>query len=643
MQRHFFMKHTKFILTVFSTFLMAYALFSFGVYYFVILGLQERLLSQRKHDILQVADKLSAAVTDSSFLMADSLERLYSDPLEERFKVKRISVLDDKGRILARTQENSGCLEQSPDAAQLLKSGQSGFYVVEGERQLPIHLLRTFSFRSRVAGGVETVFDVEDIRSHVRSVLYSLLGLLAGVFLAGFLAYLYSALKTRSAFNELKRALLILEGGRFAFELRGDWRGEFLEFFSHFNRALESLKEREEKREALFERTKQIASLPRQSDLFEALTEALKTEASVDQLIVMLIKDNTLVVSHVSGYEESLVLRNEVYRTQEDVFMEIMDYGKPLALEDALEIRQNVRYRAVLKASGLTVLFPMTLGNEIFGLIHASRSREKGPYKAAEMDAGAMLSGGAAIGLMRLTGGLEGRFSAKEIAKAEVREFKGGSGIEVRALFLMGGGWVEFFELAGDKKEDQQILCFHGTDPEIRDQIRNRVTGMLDVVRKFRATLGNLSYFALSVLRTMPVSEERERYIKQFMENPFTPEGLTALFKGLLAGKDPKVGIEILKLNIKKKSYLSTFRDLRPFLIPEGIQAAMTESKGPFKPGDTLVAAPENLLSVRDFEVLRTEKAGDKLIAFLQPKFDSLKARAEDDAQPIPAVIIVKY
>jgi hypothetical protein len=243
---------------------------------------------------------------------------------------------------------------------------------------------------------------------------------------------------------------------------------------------------------------------------------------------------------------------------------------------------------------------------------------------------------------MRLTEGAETRPAAREITKPEVREFAGPGHLDVRAVTLTGAGWVECFELTGEKKEDMQILCIHGANQELRAQVRDRVTGMLDIIRKFRTTLGNLSYFALSMLLKMPVSGEREQFVKQFMETPFTPEGLHTLFSGLLSVKDLQVEIEIIKIDVKKKSYLVKCRALKPFLIPEGIQASVAQSKGPFKAGDCLIAAPENLLSVQEFETVKTEKAQDKLTALLQTKFDALKARAEEGKKPCPAVIIIR-
>ena len=638
------MKNTKFIITTLIGFLAAWAVFSFIVYYFAVLRLQENLLSQKKQEILEVLDKIGAGVSDSSFLEPDSLISLFSESLEGRFKIRRIALLDDKARILACTQAGAAeGVAQSPDAAQLLKTGQSGFYFVESEKPLDLHLLRAFTFHDRIAGGVETVFDIGDVRGLVRGSAIPLLLLLLGLFLLLCVLFLLRTLKTLSAFNEMKRALLLLESGHFGFEIRGEWRGGLKEVFFRFSHAVENLKEREIKREALFERAKHIAAAPRQNDLFDMLTESLKTECGAEQILIMLVKDETLIVNHVAGYDESLVLKNEIYRTQEDVFTEIMDYGKPLVLDDAQEIRQNARYKALLKVSGLTALFPVTLGNEIFGIIHLSRSREKGPYKAVEMDAGVVLSGGAAIGLMHLSEGVEARPRAVEIIKPELREYKDVGRIEVRAVSLTGGHWVEFFELAGEKKEDTQIMCIHGADPALRLQIRERAAGMLDVIRKFRSMLGNLSFFALSMLLKMPVSTEREQYVKQFMENPFTPEGLSALFKGLLIAKDLRIGIEVIKVDAKKKSYLSMLQGLKLFLIPDGIQASAADPKGRFKPGDCLVAAPENLLSVIDFETLKNEKAQEKMLTLLQSKYESLKMRAEENAPPCPAVIVARY
>jgi hypothetical protein len=166
---------------------------------------------------------------------------------------------------------------------------------------------------------------------------------------------------------------------------------------------------------------------------------------------------------------------------------------------------------------------------------------------------------------------------------------------------------------------------------------------MLDLIRKFRATLGNLSFFALSMIVKMPASAEREQFMKQFMENPFTPEGLAALFSGVLTGRDLKVGIEIIKIDLKRKSYLSMLQGLKLFLIPNGIQGSAGNPKGRFRPGDCIVAAPENLLMAADFEALKNETAQEKIIGLLQPKAESLRAPAEEKALPCPAVIVIKY
>jgi len=639
------MRNFKTILLTLFVYLILCSASLFAAYYFGVLGLQERLLSQKKQEIMGVLNHVSDKTADSLLFHEsgpDSLIKLFSNRFEGRFRVRRIEVLDDKGRMLATTQDELiASVMQSADASQLLKNGLSGFYFVEGEKLLQLHLLKSFSFKDRIIGGVETVFDISDIEGMVKRIAILVFIIIITLFLIGFLFHIYRVLKFRSVINEVKRSLALIENGQFGDNSSTEWNKEYTDLFEKLGHAMGSLKERQEKREILFERAKQIASCLIPGELFEKLSEAFKTDVGMDQLIIMLVKDDTLVVNHTSGYDEALVLKNEIYKTQEDVFTEIMDYGKPLLIEDEHEVRQNTRYRAVIKASGVIALFPITLGNEIFGIVHVSRAKEKGQYKAAEMDAGSLLAGGAAIGLSRITDGIDTRAVAKEIAKPEVREIKGPGSIDIRAVSLTGNGWVEFFELTGDKKEDIQIICIHGSNPDVRNQVRDRVIGMLDIIRKFKTTLGNLSYFALSMLLKMPVSTEREQIVKQFMENPFTPEGLYLLFNTLLNSKELKIKIEIVKIDLKKKSYLAQLNLLRPYLIPDGIQASLSESKGPFEREDYLVVAPENLLSVRDFENIKNEKVPDKLIALLQPKFEALKARAEEDALPCPAVVII--
>lgn len=640
------MKKSRFVILSALVFVFCYFALSFVLYRFVLLRLQEGLLFQKKQDILESVSFLPSSVADSILARSggpDSLNAVYSNVLQTRFKIRRVIVLDNQCRILSCIpSETSTGINQSPDAIRLLKNGQAGFYFIPYEKPFSLHFLQPFYQGSHVTGGLEVVFDVQETSQIVSDLAFPLFGIMASVFLLAYGLFLFRSLRLQTVLLEIRRAFHLIENGHFGFEPREDWKGEIASVFNDMKRALEHLKEREDRRNALFEKAKHIAASPRFNDLFERVADSFKTEAGIEQLIILLIKDDSLIVSHTTGYDESLILKNEIYRIQEDVFTELLDYGKPLVLEDFLEIRQNARYRAILKTSGHTVLFPITLGNEIFGIVHASRSKEKGPYKAVELDTGSVLSGGVAIGLSRLSETADGRLQSRERTKPELRTLQALPSVEVQSIGFAGSSWAECFELVGDKREDAQILCVYGLDEYFHQTVRERVAGMLEIIRKFRSTLGNLSFFALSMLLKMPVSGERERLAKQFIDNPFTPEGLCALFKDVLSSKEHNAYVEIVKIDLRKKSFQSALQDLKLYCVPDKGPVEIAGIKGPLRSGDILVAAPDHLLSVTDFEAFRSETSQDRLSAFLQNRFESLKTRTKSGVRLCPMVLIFR-
>ncbi|MFH0920796.1 MAG: GAF domain-containing protein [Fibrobacterota bacterium] len=550
--------------------------------------------------------------------------------------LQNIRLLDDKGRVRFSTDpEQRNNAEQNPEAMALLRDGRTGFYPGAGAEEGDLLLLTGFVFSGKTAGGVAFAFDGRDIAETVQVAQFRLRLSLAALFLLAVLAVFFFTERAVAINRELQRGLYLLGSGNFAFQVKGTQLGEAGANFTRFNEAVASLKGREERKNTLLERAKLLGVDMRFDTLFENLMKGAREELSADSMLLLVIKDESLVVGAVWGYDETLVFKEEVYRIQEDTFTEVLEYGRPIFLEDASEIRNNARYGNVLRHSGEVVLFPITLGNEIYGLLHVARASEKGPFKASEVDAGIILCGGAAVAMTHLVERGEVLLSVPGVGSAPITGEYRGEGLVVKTLALPdAAGWTDFFTLENEKRTECLLVAAGGAETASRSRARDRISGMVDAAGRLKSQMGSLSYFALSVLLKMPASAMREKMVAQFKASPFTAEGLRALLRGPSPTAVSSPALEVIRFDAAKRTASVAIERLDLFTVRTGVVTPFTAPKVSFAPGDSLFAVPKGLFTAATLTPMASESDPSRALLLLYDRCQEL--RKEGKAVDLP-------
>jgi hypothetical protein len=592
------------------------------------LGLQERLLRDRESALCAQVTVWKAGVKKETFSDTSWVRPLYASLSQVCPALRHITLLDDKGRIQFSTdpERNSGA-EQSPVALDLLRNGKTGFYPGNDPDAGGLYLLAAYADKGKSAGGASFAFDCRDIKEALQDLLFRLRLALAGIFLFCVIVVFLITERAAGLNREMQRGLYLLGSGNFAFQVKSTQLGEAGEVFARFNEAVAMLKLREERKNTLLEKAKLLGVDMRFDTLFDNLMKGIREELSADNMLLLVIKDETLVVGAMAGYDEKTVFKEEVYRIQEDVFTEVLEYGKPIFLEDASEIRNNVRYGAVLRQSGEVALFPVTLGNEIYGILHVARAREKGPFKTSEVDAGIILCGGAAVAMTHLA---ERGEVAHTVPGADTRrplagEFRGAS-LVIKTLALPdAAGWADFFLIANEKKSENLLVSASGADTVVRSRVRDRLAGMIDVAGRLKQQTGGLSYFALSVLMKMPSSPMRDKLTDQFKQSPFTAEGLRSLLRAGSPVTGAGTAVEVVRFDTQKQTVNTAVDRVELFLVRAGAVLSLTAHKAAFTPGDILLAAPRGLFTAGELASLTGETDPGRQLLLMNDRYLEIK------------------
>jgi len=624
------MERRKIIVRHSLLFVCAYAALALLLYSLVNGELRNFLIKQRQRELLAYLEPARAKVAHTDFETPDKIIALFVDHLGDRFAYRRMSVLDAKGRILASTLTNLiGQAEKGPEVDHYMVAGQSGFFVDAEEKEV-LNLLYVFTFDNRITGAILTAFPVYDIEDAVEQAVIKALLSAFGVLFVIFALYALRAIRGSELHAELTRAFDTLSRGNFSFAPQVKIKGSAKGVFAAFMEMVSHLRKRDDLKMSLFEKVKNIAVSRSFNTMFERLAESFKSETSADKLSVMLIKDESLVVSYVVGFSENLVFVGESYRIHEDVFTEAIEFGRPLLLEDESEIRVNARYKALLREPGRDALFPITVGNEVYGLIHVSRLHSKGPFQDIEVDAGALLAGGAGVAMLHLTENadrkaLTGSDLPVTEESAESRPsftvLSGAETIKV-ACAHMGPGWSEFFELPGTKGNDTLIATVTATDAILRNPVHARVTGMLAMAARLKAQTGKLAFFSLSMLMKQPPSEQRDSLLKLFTESPFSAAGVRSLLIEGLKEYEGRIRIEVVRLDSKKQIFEAATEETELLLLCDGRFETPGKARCEWKKG-LLLGLPSGAFNPLELSPILNETEPTRVLHLLLSREES--------------------
>jgi hypothetical protein len=637
------LKKVPLIYKVMLLFLALFMMFFVVIQGFVSRKIMTDLLYERQKTILYSLVGWEKSVQAGDFADPVKIISTLESSGKIPFPFKNIVVLDDKGRIQAGTDEAAiGGAEQNNRALRLLKTGNKGFFITRERGALTFSLLFSFRAKDKIIGGVKFSFLVEDIEKKVRSHRNKILLTAFFIFLAGFLLCLFPMKDLQLTLGELNRGLRFISDGNYRISIKGQQKGKTKELMDQFNRVTHTLKARDARRITLMEKLKGIAVSMQFNTLLDKIIQVVQQEMNTEKAIIMVIKDETLVISSIAGYPENLVSRDETYRINEDVFIELIEYGLPIILDDLSEIHSNIRYASVLKHSTPVALFPITQGNEIYGVLHVAGHQGNAGFKASEIEVGQLIAHGAAIAMTHLIQAGEKKESGLGDIEGPLRIFSTLKPIEIGACAHRINKGIEFFEFYSEKRESIMILCV-ATDKMLKlPAIVERVNGMLSLLYRFRSKMNSLVFFALAILQKMSPSEKRDNYINRFKENPFSPWNLKGLLTDVLVAMDRTITVEVLKIDLKKNNYAYAGEKLQLFHIPKGAPVAIGKETGKFQGGDILIACHRESFSEADLTFIQPEAPIEDMLNALKDNYQKRKDDIPESQEALPVFIVSK-
>ncbi|OGS36571.1 MAG: hypothetical protein A2293_10730 [Elusimicrobia bacterium RIFOXYB2_FULL_49_7] len=584
-------------------------------HFFIEKGVRSVLLSERENHILDKLAPFRDLVKESGGVHPESLLVRGEFSGLNTLGLKRVTVLDRKGRVLSCTDEGyENGVDPDETTLEKLKKQSAGFFSEEkGRFHYRVYFLPVLS-----SGGVKFLFsisDLDDVLSLLRLQLIIVLFLLSGLTV---LFLLLPLLRKMSLIQALLRGFSFISSGNYRFELTARRAAPVLE---RFNEMVGTLKKREEQRGQLIEKLKSVGGSGNFTDLFNRILDTVRIDLGAEQIMIMVVRDDLLQVTACRGFDERVVFKEETYPASEDVFAEVTDYGKPILLNDAKEIRRNARYASLVAVSGPVALFPITQGNEIYGIIHAGKGRGQSPFSSGEIETGEAIACGAAVAMTHL--GEEGRTMAapeKSVPTPEASIFSLSPlpSISVQGCITAPASF-QVLSFARRKEDCITLLFVQGT--ALSDNwAAGLLRGMEHLADKLRHRITNLTYFALSVLNKMPDSPLKEKYEEKFKSNPLSYDEICENAESLLLKEKKALGLETLLLDVKKGYCESRFNRLSGFLQHEDGSFLPLTGRLPFRPGDLLLVAEKHFWDTPRFSGLNR---GEESTVILKKLADS--------------------
>ena len=516
--------------------------------------------------------------------------------------------MDHNGLIIVSSDRKTvDGFDPNPEVSSILAGDQRGFYTEKTGPDAALSLLgpKIDDATRKPLGGVKYTVATDDIHAAVARLVHMLL--LAGLaittaFAAAFLLLFHRVSHT---FAELRQGIGLVANGNHAVALQVRESVDADEVLHGFNLMAEALKKRADRSVQLFEKVKSIAVAHSFEVLFERLAEALKQEIDAAAFLVLIIRDNDLVVSHSTGYGEDLVFQDETYPISEDVFTEIVEYGKPLTITDPTEINNCARYRDLLARSGPVMLLPISRENEIYGIIHVAGMQRARPFSSDDAHAGGLIAGGAAVALSHISG-LDSASAHRELKTAPFKKsIQCSAGpLRIYAMSLGKHETVEFFELPDIKRQRSTLICVQVDKSFNPPQVFERMRGLVQTMAHLQETLTNLSFFSVSMLAKMPPSDQREAFLKQFRKNPFAPEELAKTISTLFPETNRGMLFEIFRFDGKKLSCNARLSGLNLFRVSAAMAFERTEVPPVALSAGPLVGLPGGLFSASDLATI---------------------------------------
>lgn len=594
-------------------------------------AVREGLFREREKRVLAGLERWQAEAAGKSFDRPESLLAGLDAPFLSGLSLKSARVLDGKGRILASTLPGeAGNADPDNNTLEMVAGGGSGFYTGKNGRDRG--LIRSFERDGRPAGSVKFAFDPREVEEAARRAA-NRLSLAAFLFFTAVVFFLAVSIGRRErALRELERGVRLAGTGDFRFEIPVRAAGGEEGAAGRFNALLSFLKERDERRVLLNERLKTLAVSKGFSGLFDRITAMAREEIHAESAVVLVVRDDMLVVGAASGYPEGLVRRDESYPADEDVFTEIMEYGRPLIITDPSEIRRNARYAALVRSSGPVALFPVTQGEEIYGILHAGKAPGSPPFTPSEIEAGEACAGGAAVAMTHL---VEESTEGEEAPPLPPPSAGPHKLLGIASFSAPGKGRTHIMEF-GVRPDETTTLLFIRSPREVRiRRLDEKLGGAEGMAMKLRKRLNDLSFFALSVLPKLPASPQRDRFMKEFGENPFSPAGLCRLLEEVLDRSGHGIEVEAVAFDLKRKVCEPALNRLTAALLSPGGEFTPLSGPAPFAAGNTVLVFPKGApLAPPDLASFSAPEAAPSIL-------DKLVKRL--GAAPDTAVAVVRH
>jgi hypothetical protein len=441
------------------------------------------------------------------------------------------------------------------------------------------------------------------------------------LFFSIFLLMLLFFRGTRALFQELKRGMAFVAAGNYRFFLKTQKGGAARDIIQSFNSMAERLRSREEKARRFQEKLKALAVSLDLDQLFANTMKLVKDEMQAEKAVIMAIRDDSLAVRSAAGYPDDAVFKEETYRLDEDVFTEIVEYGKPVILDNPDEIRTNTRYADLVRQSGPVALFPVTQGEQVFGIIHAAGAQNRGPFGADEIDTGTLIAHGAAIAMTNLIEYGEKKGAGPGTpAGPRAQSVAASDRLRLWAASAVKGREVLVTRPCRIKKDRGLVFIISAFAGQKLAALDAHAGSILDLIEKLQNNINDLSYFALSVLSGMPASPRRDNYLKKFMDAPLKPEKVEALLTAPLQRISPAVKIGMIQLDLATHACLGGPEGLKEFPAV-GKQRLFGPLDGPTDQeamGMLGAGTTETVLDqLRGLYLSKTDRAGNGFPAFV--------------------------
>jgi hypothetical protein len=144
------------------------------------------------------------------------------------------------------------------------------------------------------------------------------------------------------------------------------------------------------------------------------------------------------------------------------------------------------------------------------------------------------------------------------------------------------------------------------------------------VAARLRKRVNDLSFFSLSVLSRMPPSERREKYLREFSDNPFTTPGIRTLVHEMLAPSHPEIRVEAASFDIRNNVCEPALTDLCAVRLDARGGADMITGRHPFMKGDTVLVLPSRLAGPEALVGLAPADGPSAVLDRLKAKYGSL-------------------